>query len=98
MPGAHTHGMKRICSASTTVENQSTTKVEGQLWAVRDTTCDHGDGQLINTTGSSVKIEGKPVIVHGPDHAKPNDIKLKPHTNPMTAQGSGSVFAYSGGK
>ena len=65
--------------------------VNGQLWAVKDTVNSHGDGQLINSTGSTVFIEGKPVIVHGPDHAHPDDAD---HPDPMTAEGSDNVYAY----
>jgi hypothetical protein len=95
--GAHTQTMKRVCGASTVVQNQSTVFVHGQLWAVRMSYNDHGFGGLQNTTGSSVWIEGKPVIVHGPDHAYPDALcPWDHHCDPETAQGSDSVFAYEG--
>lgn len=96
MPKAHRDNDSRICGAKTTVQNQSTVFVNGKLWAVLDTTDNHGNGQLINTTGSTVTIEGKPVIVHGPDHARPDNLCPigAPHCDPMTAEGSENVFAY----
>ena len=94
--GAHRNNDLRVCTAKTTVLNQSTVFVNDELWAVLNTTCNHGDGQLINTTGDTVFVEGKPVIVHGPDHAKPNDLRVAQHSDPMTAEGSPNVFAYGG--
>lgn len=93
---AHRHGDSRICGASTVVQNQSTVFVNGKLWAVKDSENSHGAGGLINTTGSSIYIEGKPVIVHGPDDAKPDNLcpQSPPHCNPKTAQGSDNVFGY----
>lgn len=91
MPQAHRNGDLRSCGATTTVQNQSTVFVNGELWAVKDTTNSHGAGQLINSTGSTVFVEGIPVIVHGPDHAQPDNAS---HPDPMTAQGSENVFAY----
>lgn len=96
--GAHIHGHFRDCGATTTVQNQSTVFVNNQLWAVKDTTNNHGAGQLINSSGSTVIIENKPVIVHGPDHAQQDDLCIPigpPHCDPMTAEGSGDVFAYA---
>jgi len=94
--GAHLHKKDtRICGVQTFVQNQSTVFVNDELWAVRDSIvfpehqgCE--DGRLINTTGNSIRIEDKPVIVHGPDHAR-CDIDLP---DPMTASGSGNVFGY----
>lgn len=91
MPGAHRNADARNCGATTTVVGQSSVFVNGRLWAVLDDTNIHGNGQLINTTGSSVIIEGKPVIVHGPDDAKPDNAG---HPNPKTGAGSGNVEAY----
>lgn len=93
MPKAHRHGDKRVCGASTVVQNQSTVFVNGKLWAVENTINDHGNGQLI-PTGHTVFVEGKPVIVHTPDHAKPDNAG---HPDPMTAQGSDDVYAYDEG-
>ncbi len=96
MPASHRDGDLRVCGASTTVENQSTVFVNGKLWAVLNTTDSHGGGGLINTTGDTVFIEGKPVIVHGPDHAQPDSLCPvgDPHCDPATAQGSPDVNAY----
>ncbi len=94
MPKAHRNNDKRVCLAKTTVQNQSTVFVNDELWAVLHTTCDHGDGRLVNTTGDTVFVEDKPVIVHGPDQAHPNDRRFPPHNNPMTAEGSPNVYAY----
>lgn len=91
MPKSHRHGDSRDCGATTIVQNQSSVFVNGKLWAVKDSENSHGAGGLINTTGDTVFIEGKPVIVHGPDDAKPDNAG---HPNPKTAGGSGNVFAY----
>ncbi len=69
----HTHGMKRVCGATTVVIGQKTVFVNGKLWAVRGDPNSHGDGQLINT-GTTVFIAGIPVIVHSPDPAVPDDL------------------------
>ena len=92
--GAHRDKIDtRVCTAFTDVKNQKTVFVNDQLWAVRgsgDTHSNHPDGPLINTTGSSVKCEDIPVIVHGPDHSRPDqDVP-----DPATASGSPNVFAY----
>ena len=96
MPKAHRNGDSRICGASTVVQNQSTVFVNGELWAVKGSEDNHGAGGLINTTGSTVFIEGINVIVHVPDHANPDNLCPvgDPHCDPMTAQGSDNVFAY----
>lgn len=97
MPQAHRDGDSRVCGATTTVTGQSTVWVNGKLWSVLADPDDHGDGALINSTGSTVIIEGKPVIVNGPDHASPDTLCLiigPPHCDPMTAQGSDDVYAY----
>ena len=92
MPKSHRHDDSRNCGAKTIVQNQSTVFVNGKLWAVKDTVDSHGGGQLI-PTGTTVFVEGKPVIVHTPDHAQPDSI----HPDPMTASGSPDVFAYEDG-
>ena len=92
MAGAHIHGHLRICGATTVVDNQSSVYVNGQLWAVQGTPNSHGNGRLINS-GSSVIIEGKPVIING-DTASADDIRIGAHAAPAAAQGSGNVFAY----
>ena len=96
MPPAHRQGDPRTCGATTVVVGQSTTFADGKLWAVKDDINTDGDGQLI-PSGSSVFIQGKPVIVHSPDDAQPDD--LCPvidgdHCEPKTAAGSGTTFAY----
>ncbi len=93
---AHRHGDLRICGASTTVENQSTVFVNNKLWAVKDTTNSHGNGQLI-PSGSTIFVEGKLVIVHSPDNSQQDDRcppDGEPHCNPQTAEGSDDVLAY----
>jgi len=91
MPAAHRHGDNRTCSATTTVIGQSTVKVNGKLWAVKDDTNTHSGGGLINS-GTTVFIEGKPVIVVG-DQAK---VDGQGHSGgaDAAASGSGNVFAY----
>jgi uncharacterized Zn-binding protein involved in type VI secretion len=93
---AHRDGDLRDCGAVTVVQNQSTVFVNGKLRAVEGSFNNHGNGGLIPTTGQSVFIEGKPVIVHGPDHAEPDDLcPMTPqHCDPKTAEGSGDVFSY----
>lgn len=94
---AHRHGDARICGASTVVVGQNNVKVNGRLWAVRGDPNSHENGALTNSTGSSVKINGIPIIVHGPDHAVPDAICPlvgDPHCDPMTAGGSPDVKAY----
>jgi hypothetical protein len=96
MPDAHRDTDSRSCGAKTTVNNQSSVYVNGKLWAVKDSTNDHNNGQLI-PTGQSVYVEGKLVIVHTPDNAQQDDL-CPPlngeHCNPKTAQGSNDVSAY----
>ena len=67
----HRHGDSRDCGAKTVVVGQSTVFVNGRLWAVLNDPNTHGNGELINT-GTTVFIEGKPVIVVSPDPAKPD--------------------------
>jgi hypothetical protein len=94
MKPAHRHGDSRICRATTVVTGQSTVTVDGKLWAVKGDPNTDGGGALINTTGSSVTINGIPVIVHGPDNADSDRLLFPPHDNPKTAGGAASVFCY----
>ena len=94
MPPAHRNNDARSCGAKTVVQNQSTVFVNDELWAVKNTDNNHGNGKLINTTGDTVFIEDKEVIVHGPDHAHPDDLHMGEHSDPKTAEGSGDVEAY----
>jgi uncharacterized Zn-binding protein involved in type VI secretion len=92
---AHRHGDSRVCGATTTVENQSTVYVNGQLWAVKNSTNSDGNGKLINSSGTTVIVNNLEVIVHGPDHAQPdNKCPLGQHCDPYTSEGSGDVFCY----
>jgi hypothetical protein len=94
--GAHIHGHKRVCSATTTVENQSSVYVNDQLWAVRDSTNNHGLGGLI-PTGQTVYVENKLVICHTPDSAQPDFLCFTVggnHCDPKTDEGSGDTFCY----
>lgn len=95
---AHRHGDARICGATTIVSGQSTVYVNNQLWAVQGDKNTHGEGALFPTTNpDSIYIEGKSIIVHGPDHAEPDDLCIpigEPHCDPETAAGSGDTFAY----
>lgn len=95
MPPAHRHGDARICGATTVVVGQSSTYVDGRLWAVAGDINTDGDGQLIPSV-AGVEIEGKRVIVHAPDSAMPDDLCIpigEPHCEPLTAAGSGTTFA-----
>lgn len=95
---AHRHGDSRVCGASTVVTNQSTVYVNNKLWAVEGDPNSHGAGALIPTAGEkNIIIEGKTVIVHGPDNASPDSLCIPigdPHCNPATAQGSDDTFCY----
>ena len=65
----------------------------GKLWAVEGDPNTHGNGALI--ASSSVKINGKRVIVHRPDNAQPDNLcplANGEHCNPKTAQGSADVY------
>lgn len=93
MPKAHRNGDSRACGAKTVVTGQSTVFVNGKLWAVKDDPNTHSAGGLINTTGSTVFIEGKNVIVHGPDLAKV-DGAGHVGSQDQTAEGSGDVYSY----
>ena len=92
MPLAHRRTDTRACGATTTVVGQSSVFVNKLLWAVKDDTNTHGNGQLINTTGDSVFIEGKPVIVKG-DLAKIDGQGHK-NTEDKAVGSSGDVTAY----
>lgn len=97
MPYAkHRNNDLRVCGAVTAVQNQSSVFVNGELQAVLGSFNNHGNGGLINSTGDSIYVEGKPIIVHGPDHANPDDLCPIPptHCDPATAQGSPDSFAY----
>jgi hypothetical protein len=96
MPPAHRHGDLRVCGATTDVVGQSKVKVNGKLWAVKDDPNTHGNGKLINS-GTTVRIEGKFVIVHAADSASADDKCIPegpPHCSPDTAQGSDDVSCY----
>ena len=94
MPKAHRNGDLRTCGATTTVQNQGSVYVNGELWAVKGSFNSHGNGGLINS-GTTVYVEGIEVIIHGPDNAEPDNLCPGPnHCNPQTAEGSGDVFAY----
>jgi uncharacterized Zn-binding protein involved in type VI secretion len=86
----------RECGATTVVVGQSTVTVNGQLWAVQGDPNTHEEGGLI-PSGSTVTINGIPVIVHAPDNADPDllcPIFGGPHCLPATASGSSDVTAY----
>ena len=94
---AHRNGDLRTCGASTIVTNQSTVFVNNRLWAVEGDKNSHGNGDLIPVTGTTIFVENKLVIVHGPDSASADDlcpIDGEPHCTPFTAEGSGDTEAY----
>ncbi len=70
---AHRHNDSRICGAKTIVEGNQTVFVNGRLWAVKGDPNSHGNGRLINT-GTTVFIQGIPVIVVFPDPAMPDNL------------------------
>jgi hypothetical protein len=68
-----------------------------KLWAVQGDPNTHGNGELIPNHANNVYVEGKLVIVHGPDHSNPDALcppAGPPHCDPMTAQGAPSTYAY----
>ena len=94
MPGAHRKDDSRFCGAKTIVQGQSTVYVNGNLWAVEDDPNDHGRGNLISVVGSTVKINGKKVIVALGDKAtsdnkdhNPNETKPKGHSDNVNCYG-----------
>lgn len=93
MPAAHRNSDSRACGSKTIVEGQSTVFVNSKLWAVVDDPNSHNAGGLINTTGTTVFIEGKNVVVNGPDLAKV-DGRGHVGSEDQTAEGSDNVFAY----
>lgn len=96
MPAAHRHGDSRTCGATTIVSGQSSVYVNGQLWAVEGDQNSHGSGAL-QASGSTIKINGKNIIVNAPDSASADNlcpIVGGPHCAPATASGSGDVSAY----
>jgi len=98
MPKAHRNNDSRVCGAKTTVQNQSTVFVNGELWAVDNSFNNHGQGGLIHS-GTTVFVEGKNVIVHAADNSRPDNLcpQGAPHCNPATAQGSDDVYGYDKG-
>jgi hypothetical protein len=94
---AHRDTDSRSCGAKTIVTNQSTVFVNNLLWAVKGDKNTDGNGGLKPTTGQTVFIEGKNVIVHGPDDAEQDNkcpILGGKHCNPQTDQGSSDTFIY----
>jgi len=89
MGGAHRQDDKRTCGATTIVSGQSTVFVNGKLWAVEGDLDSHGHGDLVSVIGSTVKINGKKVIVYG-DHANSDDAG---HTMPYPQDKSSNVNA-----
>lgn len=92
---AHRNNDLRVCGAKTVVTGQSSVTIAGELWAVLDDENNHGAGDLVNTTGSSITINGKPIIVHGPDLAAVDDLVFPPHDVPKTATACDSVNCYT---
>lgn len=77
------------------VAGQSSTFVDGKLWAVQGDPNSHGAGALIPTV-SSVLIQGKAVIVNSPDPASADNLCPTldgEHCTPKTAGGSGTTYA-----
>jgi hypothetical protein len=79
-------------------QGQSTTFVDGQLWAVAGDPNSHGGGAL-HASLNTVYVEGIPIIIHSPDSAAPDGLCPRPggaHCAPSTAGGSGKTFAGGG--
>lgn len=90
---AHLDGQSRECGATTIVSGQNFVYIDGKLWAVEGDKNSHEEGGLIATTGNSIYINGKLVIVHGPD---PAEIDLLGHVglDDGTAEGTSTVYCY----
>ena len=92
MPAAHRDDDRRFCSARTIVDGQSTVFVNGKLWAVEGDENTHIHGRLVSVVGSTVKIEGKEVIVLGDRGLSDEQLHPLPSTDPQEA--SDDVNAY----
>jgi len=92
--GAHIHGHLRACGATTIVTNQSSVYVNNQLWAVVGDKNTDVEGPLTNTTGNSIFVENKNVIVDGPDFASAPDNLFHSEFEARTDQGSTDTFCY----
>lgn len=93
MPRSHRNGDTRYCGATTIVGGQSSVYVNGRLWAVNGDQESHGRGDLVVAGGTSVKINGIPVVTVQKDRAVP-DLMGHP-TGPTDPAGASSdVFAY----
>ena len=94
MPSIHRHSDARICGATTQVAGQSNVYAENLLVSVNGDPNSHGGGGLI-AIDNGVYINNKLVVNHTPTSAAA-DTRCKkegpPHCNPMTAQGSSTVF------
>ena len=94
MPGIHRHSDSRICGATTQVAGQSNVYAENLLVSVNGDPNSHGGGGLI-AIDNGVYVNNILVVNHTPTSAAA-DTKCKkegpPHCNPMTAQGSSTVF------
>jgi hypothetical protein len=95
MTAAHRNGDLRACAATTVVTGQSTVFVNGKLWAVDQDQNSETGGQL-NPAGTTVKINGKKVVVvNDPASADVNCVPLGgAHCNPYASAGSGNVTCY----
>lgn len=65
MAANHRNNDTRNCDATTIVIGQSSVFINGKLASVKGDINSHGGGELINTTGDTVFVEGKPIIVKG---------------------------------
>jgi uncharacterized Zn-binding protein involved in type VI secretion len=93
MATAHRNSDSRFCGATTVVSGQSSVFVNGLLWAVEGDENTHGNGDLIAVVGSTVKINGKKVIVAVGDTASPDNATHTP--SQVDPQGhSDNVSAY----
>lgn len=88
---AHRENDLRACGATTIVIGQSLVKIDGQLWAVEGDICSHGDGQLISTSGTKIRINGKRVIVVGDTAAGDDEFHDPPLDDPVTGSSSISM-------
>lgn len=95
MPGIHRISDSRFCGAITVAEGNHTVFSNGKLIAVEGDPNSHGEGRLVSTTGTSVFVNKKLVIVALGDTAQIDNATHPPGpTNPE--QSSGDVFAYGG--
>lgn len=94
MPEVHRQDDSRSCGATTIVSGQGFVKVDGKLWAVDGDENTDGGGAL-SATITTIKINGKAIIVNGDPAAADSlcPIPGGPHCAPNASSGDANVKA-----